>query len=352
MNIKTSTGISEFVGRIDELIKGLSKKQKDIIYSRFGIINKKRYTLASLGETYGVTRERIRQLENKSLFILKKNIKQDDLLLYKYDKLLKHIENIGGVVRSDLFIEHGAKIILDDKNISNGYIYLLFKIFNSPKFLRESSDFYPLLYIDKLNLDTAKKFVVKLYSILNKNRKKVVEDNKFNEIFRKVASEFKLSDNVALNFIGISKKFSVSIFGDLGLSEWAEISPKTMKDKAYLILKKNQKPMHFKDIAKNINNANFDRKKAHPQTVHNELIKDDRFVLVGRGLYLLREFGIEPGTTRNVIERILKEKGPLRKDKIMELVSQQRVVEKNTISINLHNKRYFKRLEDGKYHIA
>ena len=110
--------------------------------------------------------------------------------------------------------------------------------------------------------------------------------------------------------------------------------------------------MHFREIAVEINKVRFDHKRAHPQTVHNELIKDTNFVLVGRGLYSLKEFGIEPGTTREVLHRILKKKGPLPLEKIVQLVGEQRVLKYNTIFFNLQNKRYFKKTGGGHYKVA
>ena len=41
----------------------LTPKQKDIITRYYGIDNHVRHTLAELGEIYGVTRERIRQIK-------------------------------------------------------------------------------------------------------------------------------------------------------------------------------------------------------------------------------------------------------------------------------------------------
>ena len=94
--------------------------------------------------------------------------------------------------------------------------------------------------------------------------------------------------------------------------DWPEISPKTVRDKIYLVLKKNDEPLHFETIARRINEVKFDDgQKALGPTVHNELIKDDRFVLVGRGMYGLQERGYEPGIAREVIAKVLKEKGPL-----------------------------------------
>ena len=148
---------------------------------------------------------------------------------------------------------------------------------------------------------------------------------------------------VGLNYLSVSRKFGINPFGDLGLSHWEEITPKTVRGKTYLILKKHGKPLHFKDIAEAINKINAGKRPALPQTVHNELIKDARFVLVGRGIYGLAEHGFKSGVAQEVIYRTLKEKGPLHLKDIIDEVLKQRMLKENTIVLNLQNKKYFKK---------
>jgi len=88
------------------------------------------------------------------------------------------------------------------------------------------------------------------------------------------------------------------------------------------------------------------------QTVHNELIKDSRFVLVGRGIYALEEWGYYPGQVKDVILRVLREeRKPITKEEILEKVLEQRLVKENTILLNLSNKKYFERDVQGKYKV-
>ncbi len=133
--------------------------------------------------------------------------------------------------------------------------------------------------------------------------------------------------------------------------EWPEIRPKVVRDKAYLVLRKQEEPVHFQDIARLISELGVDSKPMHTQTVHNELIKDNRFILVGRGIYGLKEHGYEGGTVKNVIERILQEQGPLTSDEVVELVGQRKILKRNTILLNLQSRKHFRRLDDGRYHI-
>jgi DNA-directed RNA polymerase delta subunit len=120
-----------------------------------------------------------------------------------------------------------------------------------------------------------------------------------------------------------------------------------MRDYAFLVMRRHGSPMHFSEVAKAIN-SHFDR-PSHMQTVHNELIKDDRFVLVGRGLYALKEWGYEGGIVRTVIQKILEKDGALTKEEIIKRVLKERYVKENTILVNLQNSKYFAKDGQGNY---
>jgi hypothetical protein len=112
-------------------------------------------------------------------------------------------------------------------------------------------------------------------------------------------------------------------------------------------MRKHGSPMHFKEVAKAITDT-FNR-KTHMATTHNELIKDSRFVLIGRGIYALTEWGYKPGIVRDVIKEILLKEGPLSKEEVIDRVMKERYLKKNTILVNLQNPKYFKKVENGLY---
>ena len=112
-------------------------------------------------------------------------------------------------------------------------------------------------------------------------------------------------------------------------------------------------PKHFTEIAKLINQSGFSGKKANIQTVHNELIKDKRFVLIGRGIYALKEWGYDKGTVADVISKVLKKAGePLHRDEIVKRVLKSRQVKETTILLNLQGKPQFKRTAKATYTLA
>ncbi|OGM89093.1 hypothetical protein A2108_02580 [Candidatus Wolfebacteria bacterium GWA1_42_9] len=338
------------VETLDKILNSLARRQKEVINQRFGLKTTPK-TLAQLGEKYGVTRERVRQIEAAALKVLRKSVEEHQQLKKSFELIVNYLENLGGTRRVE-FLTEDVRLLLKDPQISLSHLELLFAIFKKPMLFLETKDFHSFWYLSPTSLKDNQEFVKKLLQFLKNKKEDVIEKKQFDYLFYQVIKTHSLKDFAALNFVQNSKKFAVNPFGDFGLTEWREILPKTVRDKSYLVLKKKREPMHFREIAQEINKTKFDIRRAHPQTVHNELIKDPRFVLVGRGLYSLREFGIIPGTTREILKKILKAKGPLPLNKVVEMVSQQRVLKHNTILLNLANRKHFKKSPDGMYRVA
>ncbi len=155
------------------------------------------------------------------------------------------------------------------------------------------------------------------------------------------------TDDTPVRWLRISKKIDQNPLGEWGLANSPAVRVKGIRDFAYLALKRHGSPMHFSEVAINIQDL-FNH-KAHSATTHNELIKDKRFVLVGRGLYALEEWGYSSGLVRDVIKQILEKDGALSKDEIIERVKRERYVKDNTIAVNLQDSRAFLKLDDGTY---
>ncbi|HZZ99204.1 MAG TPA: winged helix-turn-helix domain-containing protein, partial [Candidatus Paceibacterota bacterium] len=148
----------------------------------------------------------------------------------------------------------------------------------------------------------------------------------------------------------VSKNLDRNIFNEVGLAAWSDIRPKGVRDKAYLVLKRAKDPRHFSEIAQLINSMGLGKRKANVQTVHNELIKDDRFVLVGRGMYALAEWGYKAGTVKDVLIDILRNaRSPMPKETILAKVRDARLVKENTILLNLQDSKTFVKNSDGTY---
>lgn len=334
---------------IENFLSVLSERQRNIIKKRFGL-NEKIMTLAAIGDQYGLTRERIRQIEFAGLSLIRKKFASDSSFSQIAKIFLGLLEKNGGVMKEIDFLEK-AKAVLKNGGLQANQIKFIFEIIQKPQYHIEDKDFYAFWHLDKKFFERANNFIKKIEKFFEKEKKSI----NHKEIDRHLADFIKscgIDGIAAVNYLSISKKFSVNAYGDFGLNKWEEINPKTAGAKAYLILKKHGKPLHFKKINEKINELNLGKKLTIFQTVHNELIKDPRFVLVGRGIYGLSDFGLKPGFAKDVIIRILKEKGPLKKEEVVNLVKQERFLKDNTILINLQNKKHFKKNSDGKYCLA
>ena len=336
------------IKNIDQLIvslfEGFNPKQQKVLTDRFGLKTGRRATLQEIGDELHVTRERVRQIEEQGIKKIKTRIEEQAGFLLDIAK--EHLSRLGGVREDSVFIGE----ILKKAGFQSGSkhfeakVRFVLLVAGIPSYHKGDDSFLAFWYTDKKAEKKFFDFIKQMTQFLkNADRDK---------LFKEKTHLKQLSEVNTEHFLSIAKHFGVNIFGDFGLREWAEIEPKTVRDKAYLTLKKHGKPLHFEEIAKNIQRLGIDRRAAHVQTVHNELIKDKRFVLVGRGIYALSEHGYESGTVQQVIARLLKKQGPMNSEEVVRLVNEQRFLQKNTILLNLQNRKFFKRLDNGKYHVS
>lgn len=335
---------------VSQLLQNLDARQKAVIEGRYGLKDGNPKTLAEIGDAMGVTRERVRQIEAGALQVLKPLMGKDEVSGF-VNMVKTHLKNIGGLRREDMLFQD-LKVMVTDGSVSqfNNKVHFILDVSGEANFVQEDTAAFGFWYLGEEDKKKAQSFISKLMKAMESKRETVVSHSEIDKVFGDVIKPHNLKDLVALNYISSSKHFHVNSFGDFGLSAWPEVNPKTVRDWAYLVLKKNSTPLHFEDIATMINKVRKDSKKsAHMQTVHNELIKDNRFVLVGRGMYSLKEFGVMPGTAREVMARLLKNHGPLSPEELLKLVLNERLLKKNTVLINLRNRKFFKRMEDGRY---
>lgn len=332
-----------------ELLKGLDPRQKEIIARRFGLLKRERETLESIGKSYGLTRERVRQIQNFSLAKIKERAEKfQDIFDYFKERFVFW----GNLKREDRVIEN-----FGGEKFANQILFLL-TLAQPFERKREDEEFYTLWLSQRESLFLAKRIIDWLEDFFKKEKRPFPFEELFETAKKKNPSLKSFQENAFISFIEATKKIEEGPTGYLGLSYWPEIVPRGVRDRAYLALKEKKTPLHFREITNFINEKLLQprektQKMALCQTVHNELIKDQRFVLVGRGIYALREWGFEDGTVKEIILKILqKKKKPLSKEEILEEVLKQRLVKENTILLSLSDKNYFQKTPQGKYWIV
>ncbi|MDD5144787.1 MAG: sigma factor-like helix-turn-helix DNA-binding protein [Candidatus Pacebacteria bacterium] len=320
--------VSNFPQICDNSLKSLPVKQREIISRRFGLNGKNKETLELIGKDFSITRERVRQIERDGLLKLSAEVEKRPEV---FKDLKQYFKRFGHARKEES--------VLSDLGESQGksYVSLLLNLAKGFRHFSETEEFHSCWTAGDGIISGVKENISLLQEkIQEKGKPSRLED---------LISHTDLNKNILASYLGISKRIQTNPDGFYGLREWPEINPKGIKDKAFLVLKRTQKPLHFTQVATLIPNA-------LSQTVHNELIKDSRFVLVGRGIYALKEWGYDEGVVKDVISKVIREAGkPLKREEIVEKVLNQRIVKENTILLNLSNKKLFQKNPGGFFDI-
>lgn len=338
----------------DFLLESLKEKPRQVLIRRFGLESNKPWVLDRIGKKLGITRERVRQIEVDSfrrLRALKKDASYNEIV----DKALLVIDSMGGFCERRLLKEVLKKeITLPERN-------RLMIILNSSDRIRYKKGTLRMegFWSRKESSGELTKKVPQAHNFLVKEIKNINQPHflrDLEEVTKKSAWRDFFSQEVGQKklemLLRMSKLVDMNILGEWGLKKWKTISQKSSKERAYLVLKKESKPVHFRDIACLINDY-WPEKTTLPQTVHNELIKDSRFILIGRGIYGLTGWGYSSGTVKEIILELFKKKGePLKRDEIVSYVLEKKKVKKTTVTVTLADKNTFRRTSESEFYLV
>lgn len=344
MNDASETATTDLQTVVKDILTTIEReREREIIARRFGLYNRKE-TLEQIGELLGITRERVRQLEKAIMIRLRLAAEEDLPSISAIEKtFIKNLHDLGRVAKvQDLTAQLGA----DSSDTTHAHVAFIAEIAPRLTVVEESDRHHHAIGIKEYGTDDdIKVYVTTIVTVIKKHGQPLTID----ELHGKVDHEH--PEHVRA-LASISKDLS-SLKNKWGLSKWPTVNPKNIRDKIYVILQENGKPLHFSEIAAAIKGSDFRRKDVTTQAIHNELIKDGRFVLIGRGIYALKEWGYNKGTVADIIADILKkEGGPLHRDEIVKRVLKHRQVKETTILLNLQGKSQFKRVAKATYALA
>lgn len=337
MSATLQAAIGDALGVIDQ------DREKEIISRRFGL-NDRKETLEQIGELLGITRERVRQLEKAILIRLKIAAEEGKIpAISEVERtIVKHLSENGRVAR----VKAISDVLVGDKSDERSRAHIAFAAELSPKLtvVSENDNYHHAVGIKEYGDEKAIKSRV---DAIVKAVKQHGEPIQIDALYETLPEYEHPSHVEALASVS---KLLAHLKDHWGLTKWPTVNPKNIRDKIYVILADNGKPMHFSDIARSIKASDFKRKNVTTQAIHNELIKDKRFVLIGRGIYALDSWGYSKGTVSDIITDVLKKAGePLHRDEIVKRVLKSRQVKETTILLNLQSKPEFKRVAKATY---
>jgi|WetSurMetagenome_2_1015567.scaffolds.fasta_scaffold01363_4 hypothetical protein len=370
---------------VKNILARLSKKERDIISRRFGLKDGEKETLEAVGGLHNLTRERIRQIENATLKKLREVTELKEELANLREITNKLLVEHGGLAEKEYLFHllntySPVEYKSDDYEVEkNHYDFMLSRLLHDEFEEIKDSDIFKTSYkLKSESLEHLEELAVELVKNISALKEVVKTEEAFNSIIKtdiygqhkdKLAvpsdidvssywkgalfdenSDLINSNKILYSLLVAVKEIEQNKFGFWGAYDSEEIAPKTINHKIYLVLKNEGKPLHFVDIAKRINEVSFDHKTANPATVHNELILDPKYVLIGRGIYGLKEWGYKEGVVSDVIRDILVEHGPLTREEIIEKVLANRMVKKTTVNLALMDKDVFEKVGE-KYQV-
>jgi predicted Zn-ribbon and HTH transcriptional regulator len=339
----TAMMLKNAVNEILEVIE--HEREREIITRRFGLFDR-RETLEQIGELLGITRERVRQLE-KAILVRLKNTADDGKVpaIHTIERaLIRDLSESGRVARVHDITERLAGKNHDARH--RAHVAFVAELSPNITVVNENDHYYHAIAIkehgDEKKIKSAVDEVVQAI-------KKHGQPLSVEELHGKLNHEHPSH----VRALASTSKHLASLKDNWGLIKWPTVNPKNIRDKIYVILNENGSPMHFSDIAAAIKQSSFKRKDVTTQAIHNELIKDKRFVLIGRGIYALDHWGFSKGTVADIITDVLsKANEPLHRDEIVKRVLESRHVKETTILLNLQSKPQFKRVAKATYALA
>ena len=330
--------ITDILGAIDR------EREREIIARRYGLFDRKE-TLEQIGELLGITRERVRQLEKAVMARLKIMAGAGELphIADIQTQLLDSVRELGHIAR---ITELTAKLTTDNTRLDQARVSFLAELCPKLAVVEDNDHFHHAIGVADVHDEVAiKELVTKIIETI----KSIGEPTEIIVVARTIGHD----DDQHVAALAATSRHLATLNGRWGLIKWPMVNPKNIRDKIYVILHENGKPMHFSDIAESIKGSDFKRKDVTTQAIHNELIKDKRFVLIGRGIYALMEWGYEKGTVADIITEVLKKaQAPLHRDEIVKQVLKSRHVKETTILLNLQGKPQFKRVAKATYGLA
>lgn len=335
---------------IDKAIKGSlsiieQDREREIIARRFGLSGQKE-TLEQIGELLNITRERVRQLEKAILVRLRIGADEEQIPdLGAAEKLIiRNLTELGRIARTT---DLAARIYGPTATAAQrANLVFIGSISKNLTVIDENDQFYSAVGIAEYgNEKEIKEKVAKIVEVIKANKAPITLE----ELDEKL--DYEHPDHIKA-IASISKQLA-TLNGLWGLSKWPTVNPRNIRDKIFVVLESKKEPMHFSEIADAIASSNFKRKNVTVQAIHNELIKDSRFVLIGRGIYALSTWGYARGTVSDIITTILKEAGePLSREEIVKRVLHARKVKETTVLLNLQNKQLFDKVDKDYYTLA
>lgn len=359
--------VKQLPGIIKEiLLQGDEHRNWQIIERRFGLNRKQRLTLEEIGQAFGLTRERVRQIEHKVLIELRSVLVQgqyvgrnyhvhpeiDAVIRNLFDTIATQVTDPVPETRLFALAEQVWKI---DTKVIEPLLLLFFSIAQMERIEFANRDLAPIW---ETTQSGQRELIVKVVSqidhLLTDTTGQAMDEF---DLLRHINKELPKTKKITLlqlrRFLELCNTVEQR---EDGLYQGQFRYLKQRGHQAERLLLEAGTPLDPAEMTREINSRTvpFGAKKLDARNLGNQIVTDDRFVAIGRsGLWALKSWEhIDTASIVDLMERFLIERNkPVNIDEIYEYISSRRPVTRGSISIYLSSRgdlfRRFNRVHWG-----
>ena len=308
-------------------------RQSMVLRLRYGLNDGIPRTLEEVGQRFGITRERVRQIEDKALRRIyhptRRHILDDIARPFQFV-----LQQAGGILRENQISEKISQVTVLGKIDPIGATRFVLGVTSG---LQEIEDGIwalkecPLEYFSMVTSAAALR--------LEKNQSRM----RYNKLVSEVRRMLESSNDAAQREVDTlfieaclqaDPQFEISDDGWCILAKWQ----RSYIDEMVEVLRDKGKPLHFREIASGVEALLNGNQEVSEHNIHAVLQRrQDLFVWAGQGTYGLVEWGIQrPTYYVEIISDILEAEGePLPADEIIRRVEKLRPCKKTSVMMYL-----------------
>lgn len=361
--------IEDLAIRVAEVSFRVEKERNtDIVKKRFSLKGETFYTLEEIGDYYDISRERVRQIEEKAVINLRKalagglikgEVTASDALILEHESLKQELYDQDYIlVEQDVIRSIQEKYAIKEKSAALNVVPLILKIFGYFKLPNKISG-YPgdILSCWCLSESFDRKSIENVFKALKAYRPKANKVKIFDLVVKAKRDQGERIGKELLHVI-------LKACPDFQMVDEDTIEVRfsclpSLAEKAYRVLDRNKEAKHFNDILREVNfqlsGAGSD-KMANSRALTNQMASDKRFVAVGKSGFWVLAAGNSTSTKpiTELMELYFHQQNkPQSINDIYDYVSSKRPgVTRKSIVTYLYGKPQFIRTGDGEYSLS
>ncbi|MFC1625870.1 DNA-directed RNA polymerase subunit alpha C-terminal domain-containing protein [Patescibacteria group bacterium] len=325
-------------------------RSMDILKRRYGLGTGEKETLEEIGKSYGVTRERIRQIQKRAVKKIQHPSTKGRLQTIG---LVEEMMYKNGIVLSDYEADSLVPKYFDNTSYDgSSFLDLLSDIgWVQKNRIGDVNLYAPKNIISKTNIS---KLTDEIYDFI-KNEKKLIPIEviitHFKEKYYDVVNNANLSQLI-LRLCRLDPRIEEKLPNKLGLYS-SHPSVRDWRNHMVDILSNENTPLHFTEICEEVNAILrlMGDKRLDVRRVHSILIENVEFSHTGvRGTYGLTKWGLRKEMTPVLVEEILEKSGrPLHWRQIYNYVKKYKDTKEANILAILNSNEKFMKHGHGEY---